>query len=101
MTSVGPEKPARSVGHRLFHGRDPGPLLGPWLACAVVSVATYLFERAAPAFHDVVGPLYWLLLIIVSVATWRWARAREGVRGGDRREKDRRRTDRSSPAGTK
>lgn len=95
MTSTTPEKPVRRLGHRLFHGRDPGPLLGPWLACAVVAVATYMFERAAPAFHDVVGPLYWLLLIIVSVATWRWARARERARGEDRRKDNRRQTDRS------
>jgi hypothetical protein len=61
----------------------------------VVAIATYIFERMMPAFHDVLGPLYWLLLIIVGIATWRWARAREGVRGGDRRQKDRRKTDRS------
>ena len=98
MTSAQPGNSERSVGHRLFHGRDPGPLLGPWLACAVVAIATYVFERMMPAFLDVLGPLYWLLLIIVSIATWRWARAREGVRGGDRRQKDRRKTDRSKTA---
>jgi len=95
MTSAGPDKKDRGVGHRLFHGRDPGPLLGPWLACAVVAVATYMFERMMPAFHDVVGPFYWLLLIIVGIASWRWARSRALARGQDRRHGDRRRTDRN------
>ncbi len=102
MTSTPPgnsEKPDNSVSglrHRLFYGRDPGPLLGPWLACGILAIVSYIFERLMPAFHDVIGPFYWLLLIIVSIATWRWARARAGGRGADRRHKDRRKADRKA-----
>jgi hypothetical protein len=98
MTSAPPDKNPKGSGKGLFHGRDPGPLLGPWLACSIVAIATYIFERKMPAFHDVVGPLYWLLLIIVGVVTWRWARARARGRGADRRHMDRRKSDRNQRA---
>lgn len=95
MTSAHPDKHHTGIRQRLFHGRDPGPLLGPWLACGVVAIAAYIFQRKMPAFHDVVGPFYWLLLIIVAVATWKWARARAHGRGAERRQGDRRKTDRN------
>ena len=96
MTSGLPEKRQRirRIRHRIFYGRDPGPLLGPWLACGIVAIAAYIFERQMPAFHDVIGPFYWLLLIIVAIATWKWARARAKGRGADRRHGDRRKSDR-------
>jgi hypothetical protein len=100
MTSGLPEKHERihRISHSLFHGRDPGPLLGPWLACGIVAIAAYIFERMMPAFHDVIGPFYWLLLIIVGVATWKWARARAKGRGAERRHGDRRQSDRKRKA---
>lgn len=98
MTAEHPDFPKRGIQHRLFHGRDPGPLLGPWLACGIVAIAAYIFERQMPAFHDVIGPFYWLLLIIVAAATWKWARARAHGRGADRRHGDRRKSDRKKKA---
>ncbi len=98
MTAEDPDLPTRGIKQRLFHGRDPGPLLGPWLACGIVAIASYVFEREMPAFHDVIGPFYWLLLIIVGVATWKWARARAKGRGAERRHGDRRKADRTRKA---
>jgi hypothetical protein len=79
--------PKPDLWHRIFHGRRPGPLLGPWLSTGIVAAIAYGFERKLPAFRDVVGTLYWILLAIALIATARWLR----TRSGDRRSSDRRR----------
>lgn len=76
--------------HRLFYGRNPGPLFGPLVTCVIVATLAFAFERSMPAFHDVVQPVYWILAAIALIAIWRWLR----VRSGNRREADRRKADR-------
>ncbi|MEO8192678.1 MAG: hypothetical protein ABI681_02425 [Gemmatimonadales bacterium] len=79
------------LSRRLFHGRNPGPLLGPWIACTIIAGGIYIFERKMPAFHEVVKPLYFIVVVILVIATGRWLRERQGIRrGGDRRHGDRR-----------
>lgn len=83
----------RGIWSRYFRGRRPGPLVGPWVSSMIFAGLVYYLERTIPALHDVVGPVYWLLVAIVVVATGRWIRARSA----DRRGKDRRRLDRREP----
>ena len=78
-------------GFSIFKGRRLGPLVGPWISSAILAAVLYRLETVMPALHDVFGPVYWLLLAIVLLTTWRWLR----VRSHDRREADRRQSDRS------
>jgi hypothetical protein len=82
-------RPARGLA--IFRGRSLGPLLGPWLSSAIFAAILWRLEKVMPALHDVFGPVYWLLLAIVLITTWRWFR----VRSRDRREADRRKSDRN------
>ena len=76
---------------RLFYGRNLGPLLGPWIACTLMAGGILLFETKMPVFHEVVKIIYFLLLVIVVIATGRWFRIRgPNQRRGDRRHGDRR-----------
>ncbi len=79
-------KPRREYGFSAFKGRRLAPLVGPWVSSAIFAALIYYAEYTMPALHDVAGLVYWLLLAIVAIATMRWLR----VRGGDRREGDRR-----------
>lgn len=84
---AGPHDSRREIGFRIFRGRRLGPLVGPWLSSAIFAALTYYVERTMPALHDLAGLVYWLLLAIVMIATWRWFR----VRSTNRRASDRRR----------
>ena len=83
----------RGIWSRFFRGRRPGPLVGPWVSSIIFAGIVYYFERLLPALHDVVGPIYWLLLAIVLISTARWARARSS----ERRTAQRRRLERRDP----
>jgi hypothetical protein len=82
------DEPGEKRGFAFFRGRSLGPLLGPWISSAIIAAIVYYFERTLPALHDVLGAVYWILLGVVVIATWRWFRARSG----DRRMADRRRS---------
>src|SRR5215212_3476859 len=74
-----------------FHGRRLWPLFTPLIACLVVALLIYLFERAMPAFHDVVKIGYFIVAVIFVIATGRALRTREGRRRRtERRHGDRR-----------
>ena len=76
---------------RLLHGRSLAPLAGPWIACLTLAALVYMFERAMPAFHDIVKIVYFILGVILAIATGRALRTREGRRRkGERRHGDRR-----------
>jgi hypothetical protein len=77
---------------RLLHGRSFGPLLTPFISCAIVATLIYLFERAMPAFHEVVKIAYFAIAVVFVISTGRALRTREGRRRmeerryGDRRQ---------------
>ena len=85
-----PETSNKSFRHKLFYGRNPGPLLGPWIACVIVVSAVFFLETKMPVFHEVVQILYFIVGVVLVIATARWFRGREG----NRRHADRRRADR-------
>jgi hypothetical protein len=77
-------------GHFLY-GRRVGPLVGPWIACIIIATLTWWFETKMPAFHDVVRPVYWILLVVLIIVTARALRSRASRRRhGERRHGDRR-----------
>ena len=88
MSDDKPPLPQREFGFRFFKGRRLAPLVGPWISSAIFAGLAFYAERTIPALHDVAGIVYWMLLAIVAITTARWAR----VRGGDRREADRRKS---------
>lgn len=76
---------------RLLHGRTLTPLIGPWVACLTIAALVYMFERAMPAFHDIVKIVYFIIAVILTILTGRAIRTREGRRRkGERRHGDRR-----------
>ena len=90
MTAPHPDRTRQGTGWRLFYGRNPGPLLGPWIACILIAGGILLLETKMPVFHEVVKIIYFLLLVIVVIATGRWFR----LRGPNQRHADRRHGDR-------
>ena len=38
-----PETSDRSFRDKLFYGRNPGPLLGPWIACVIIVGGVQMF----------------------------------------------------------
>ena len=76
----------REPGSRFLRGRRPSPLLSIWGGLAIVAAIVYVFESLMPVFHDLVRPVYWIMLGIAIVLSLRWFRGR----GTRRREADRR-----------
>jgi hypothetical protein len=77
---------------RLFHGRALTPLIGPWIACLIAAALVYMFERAMPAFHDIVKIVYFIIGVLLAIITGRALRSRMGKRRqGERRQRDDRR----------
>ena len=73
----------------MLQGRSPKGLIGSWIGGLLLVALTYWFARHAPAFEDLVQPVYWIVGIILVAFTAKWARTRT-MR--DRRQDDRRRT---------
>lgn len=85
-----------SRARRNFFDRRFAPLIAVWIVAAVLVGLIYWFERAMPAFDDVVKPIYGVIVGLAAIFTWRWIRTRGK---GDRRHYgDRRRTDRRNTA---
>lgn len=94
MGTPQPESKGSGISGRLLHGRRVGPLLGPWIACIIVAALVCYFETKMPAFHDVVRPVYWILAVVLIIATARALRGRSGMRRtAERRHEDRRHKD--------
>lgn len=96
MTSPQPDAAEKKVRRRFLYGRSLGPLAGPWMACIAIAGAVLIFETRMPVFHEVVQIVYFILAVVLVIATGRWFRIRRGTRGDDRRNVDRRKFERRS-----
>jgi len=85
-----PDDAPQGIVGRLSHGRSLGPLIGPWIGCAVATALVFLLEYEMPAFHEFVKIFYFVIAIVFVIATARFFR----VRGKDRRLRERRVRDR-------
>jgi hypothetical protein len=92
MSDPHSDNPVSEVRRRFFHGRHLGPLLTPVISCLIVATLIYLFERAMPAFHEVVKIAYFVIAVIFIISVGRAFR----TRGGRRRVAERRHGDRRS-----
>jgi hypothetical protein len=75
----------------MLQGRSPKGLLGSWIGGLLLGGLTYWFSRRAPAFEDLLQPVYWIIGVILVAFTVKWVRTRTHK---DRRGEDRRRTSR-------
>lgn len=90
MTAPHPDRNKKGTWWRLFYGRNLGPLLGPWIACIIVAGGVFWFETELPVFHEVVKIIYFIVVVILIIATGRWFR----IRGPNQRHAERRHGDR-------
>ncbi len=89
-----PERPKPRT-RRTFFSRRFVPLVTTWITALVAAGLIYWFEIAMPAFHEVVMPLYAIIGALAVFFTWRWIRTRHR---GNRRQAERRHTDRRDEA---
>ena len=92
MTDAHSDGNEKGTSKKLLYGRNLGPLLGPWIACILIGTGVFIFETKLPVFHEVVKIIYFILVVILVIATGRWFRIRgarrqtgDRRRGGDRR----------------
>jgi len=87
-------QPDDSAGpiRRSFFDRRFAPLIAVWIVAIIIAALVYWFQRAMPAFDDVVKPVYALDGLLTLAFTWRWIRTRG--KEDRRHHRDRRRTDR-------
>lgn len=74
-----------------MYGRRPRQLVLVWVTALTLIALIMWFENAAPAFHEILKPFYWIIFGAAFFLTWRWLRSRSNK---DRRGRDRRRVDR-------
>jgi len=89
MTDPHPDGRLKGTVNNLVRGRNLGPLLGPWIACTIIATGVFILETKLPVFHDVVQILYFILLVVLVIATGRWLRGRRGQRRQAERRQDR------------
>lgn len=75
----------------MIYGRSIRHLVIVWIVAVAALLVLAAFESAAPAFHELLIPFYWIILAVAGLLTWQWLRARGPM---DRRGRDRRRTSR-------
>jgi hypothetical protein len=75
----------------MMYGRRPRQLVLVWVTALTLIALIMWFENAAPAFHEILKPFYWIILGAAFFLSWRWLRSRSNK---DRRGRDRRRVDR-------
>ena len=63
-------------------------------ACLTIAGAVLFFETKMPVFHDVVQIVYFILAVVLVIATGRWFRIRRGSRRDTRSKEDRRQSER-------
>lgn len=71
--------------------RNPSALVGSWVGGIALVALIFWFSTRAPAFEDLLKPIYWIIGIILVASTVKWFRTRNSP---DRRGDDRRRTSR-------
>jgi len=75
----------------MIYGRRPRQLLVVWGVSIALIALIYWLEISAPALHELVVPLYYIVFFVALFLSWRWLRARsKDRRGKDRRHADRR-----------
>ena len=81
-----------------MYGRRLRQLVVVWGTALLLVALIMWFETAAPVFHEILKPFYWIILGIALFLTWRWFRSRskKDRRGNDRRRVARR-DERDSP----
>ena len=89
MTST---EPLRPESKRTFFSRRFAPLITTWITALVAAALVYWFETEMPAFHEVLLPIYAIIMTLAVFFTWRWVRRRS--KWGERRHRDRRHADR-------
>ena len=75
----------------MIYGRKPRQLVLVWVTALALIALIMWFETAAPVFHEILKPFYWIILAAAFYFTYRWLRSRSNK---DRRGRDRRRVDR-------
>lgn len=75
----------------MMYGRRPRQLVLVWATALALAGLIMWFETAAPVFHEILKPFYWIILGASFYLTYRWLRSRSNK---DRRGRDRRRVDR-------
>lgn len=75
----------------MIYGRSVRHLVIVWVVAVASLALLHYFEVSAPAFHELLIPFYWIIIIAAVGLTWRWARSRSAT---DRRRTDRRRAPR-------
>lgn len=73
----------------MLQGRNPGGLIGSWIGGLLLTGLIYWLSKRAPAFEDLLIPVYWIVGVILVASTVQWLRTRNSH---DRRGDDRRRT---------
>lgn len=81
----------------MFYGRGLRQLFVVLGVPLLLLAGLYRIELSIPALHDIVVPVYWVVVGITAFMTLRWLRARSR---GDRRDDDRRRTERRNDSST-
>lgn len=72
--------------------RNPAGLIGTWVGGILVVGIMFWFSRRAPAFEDLLYPIYWIIGLTLVAFTIKWVRTRNAHdrRGDDRRRASRR-----------
>ena len=76
----------------MFYGRGLRQMFIAWGVALVLVLGLYRIEVVIPALHDMIVPVYWVIVGIAAFITLRWLRARspKDRRAEDRRHKSRR-----------
>jgi membrane protein implicated in regulation of membrane protease activity len=76
----------------MIYGRRSRQLLVVWGVAILLAALVFWLEFSAPALHDLVVPVYWIIGAVAVFLTWRWLRSRskKDRRNGDRRRASRR-----------
>ena len=76
----------------MIYGRRSRQLLVVWGVAILLAALVFWLEFSAPALHDLVVPVYWIIGAVAVFLTWRWLRSRskKDRRNGDRRRANRR-----------
>ena len=78
----------RPRGLEIFRGRRLAPLISAWIGGGIVAVILYWIDTSQPAFHEILVPIYGVVLVIVGIPTWQWLRGRHANRRDHERRKD-------------
>lgn len=79
---------------RIWHGRHAAPLIAIWVIALGIIATMYKVQDVEPGLTELLRPVYFVVLAIALLITWKWFRARARGKTNERRHGDRRRSDR-------